>query len=395
MVRQEKVILVVNPGSASRKYALYQNQSLLGSLHFEFNDQKIVAYLDFNKKRQKIDVSLDKIEESLGVVPGIFEHFGVIPNGRMINAAVLRIVAPGDYFTKSRLVDDSFMAELNSITEDAPLHVPSVKKELALLKKAFPKLPVVAVSDSAFHANRARVMNHYAISPGLAKKHGIKRFGFHGFSVASIAQHLKSNNLLTDKVIVAHLGSGSSVTALYRGESLDNSMGFSPLEGLAMATRSGDIDIMAALSIKRHLGLTDSGLISYLNKKSGLFGLSGKSGDLRDLLALRNDGDESASLAVALFSHRVQGMIGRMAAELNGVDALVFTGTVGQRSEEIRRSIVSKLTYLGFSIDPVKNLVEVESGRKVISGDSSKPIYAIATDEASQMVLAAQEVLAT
>ncbi|MCL2869618.1 hypothetical protein FWF48_02310 [Candidatus Saccharibacteria bacterium] len=395
MAGKDQIILVANPGSASRKYALYQGTKLLANLHFEYVNQHIVAHFRTQAHSHDVKVQLNKLSEAISLVGDIFAHFRLLPKDATYDFVVIRLVAPGDFFAADHLVDDDFLTKLKAIQPEAPLHAGLILQELATLKKILPKTPIVAMSDSAFHVNRARITNYYAIDPVVADKYGIKRYGFHGLSVASIADYLQRHKLPGKKVIVAHLGSGSSVTALINGTSLDNSMGFSPLEGLVMATRSGDIDVSAALSLKHHLNMTEDQIVNYLNTSSGLLGVSGESGDLRDLIALRNDGDDRASLAISLYVHHLQGMIGRMAAELNGVDALVFTGTVGQRSEEIRRLVLKKLEFLGFTLDSKKNMVEIEKGHRIISTESSKPIYVIRTDETAEMVMAAQRILTT
>jgi len=192
--------------------------------------------------------------------------------------------------------------------------------------------------------------------------------------------------MLLPNTIVCHLGSGSSVTAVGNGESVDNTMGYSPLEGLMMATRSGSIDISAALVIRRELHLTDDGLEQYLDKKSGLLGVSGSSDDIRQLLTSEEKGDERAKLALDIFVYRIQQAIGQMVASLGGVDCLIFTATIGERSSIIRSRVLDRLGYLGFTYDPRINEQTFEPTDVAnIAITSGKPIFVVSTDEAAEI----------
>jgi acetate kinase len=247
-------------------------------------------------------------------------------------------------------------------------------------------VPIVGVSDSKFHANKPNHSRYYGIDTELAEKYGIERYGFHGISVGSVINKLEDADILLPKTIVCHLGSGSSVTAVLNGKSIDNTMGYSPLEGLMMSTRSGSIDVSAAVVIKEKLDLTDIGLEQYLDKQAGLLGVSGSSDDIRQLVDREKNGDERAKLALDIFVYRIQQAIGQMAAGLDGASCLVFTGTVGERSHVIRKRVLEKLSYLGFEIDDKKNseTYEPEEVAKICSSPS-KPILVISTDEAAEI----------
>jgi len=205
---------------------------------------------------------------------------------------------------------------------------------------------------------------------------------------------MSSQGILPEKLIVCHLGSGSSITAVFKGQSLDTTMGYTPLEGLMMSTRSGSIDPAAALAIKRAMKFTDDeDLEQYLNKKCGLLGVSGQTDDMREIIRLRDEGDDRATFAHAMFVYRIQSEIGRMAASLGGVDAIVFTATIGERSDEIRRCVSQKLGYLGFKLDNAKNESELINRHENIAEENSKPIYVIRTDEFEEMIRRAKVVL--
>lgn len=395
MEKKQRLVLIANPGSASRKYALYCGESFLASLHFEVEDKKVVCTLkDSEGVRKPVSVKVENLEDSVAHIHEILVEAGYLGGGVELDAIIVRMVAPGSYFSRDHIVNKEFLDKLKVAKANAPLHAPVTAKEIAHFKSAFPKLTIVAVSDSAFHATKPKLTKYYPIDMELAEKYEIKRYGYHGLSVGSVVRYMKKNDLLAEKMIVCHIGSGSSVTAVFRGESVDNSMGFSPLEGVMMSTRCGNIDVAAALAIKKHLDLSDVELEKYLNKQSGLLGVSGRSGDMRDILQARDDGDEVASFALALYVHKMQVVIGQMAAVLNGVDALVFTATIGERSAEVRSAVTNKLSYLGFKLDKEKNQINLPSGHAELQKDgASKPVFAVKTDEFLQMVVRANRVL--
>lgn len=393
----EKLFLVTNPGSSSRKYALYRGDELVCSLHFETEDGKVVCTLKTADGAKKHLDGFAKLDETVKYVQKILTDEGILGGDAKIDAVVARVAATGEYFSQDHIVDDECLERLEAAKKRLPLHVPVMAAEIEACVKEFGRTPVIAVADSSFHAGRDAVHKAYAIDTELADKAEIKRYGYHGLSMGSISEYLKANNLLEKKVIACHLGSGSSVTAMLDGESYDTTMGYTPLEGLMMATRCGDLDAAAALAIGRELNLSTEELEEYLNKKCGFEGVTGKTNDLREVIAMRDDGDERAKLAYDLFIYRVQKAIGQMAASLQGVDALVFTATIGERNSEIRRDIVSGLGYLGFKINDTKNDDGIADGKRhcVISGNGSKPIYVIFTDETGEMIRRAKLLLST
>ena len=201
-------------------------------------------------------------------------------------------------------------------------------------------------------------------------------------------------NILPKKTIICHIGSGASITAVLDGKSFDTTMGYSPLEGVMMATRTGSIDVPAALAIKRELKMqSDDEIEKYLNKKCGLLGVSGKSDDMREIIKLSEEGDARGDFAHSLYIYRLQVAIGQMVASLKGVDAIVFTATIGERSDDIRKNVVDGLEYLGFALDTEKNLEKMDDRQVNIAAAGSKPIYVIKTDESDEMIVRANEVL--
>ncbi|MCL1839749.1 hypothetical protein FWF89_01975 [Candidatus Saccharibacteria bacterium] len=383
-----KLILITNPGSASRKYALFNNENFLASFHFEYENGSVVCNIkDIDDGSKAIKPDFTDLADTVSHIGEILEQEGYINDQHKLSAIVARLVAPTDYFAQHHIVDDEFMKHLEIAKDRAPLHTPVIAAEITHFRQSFPDLPIIAISDSAFHANKPELMKYYPFDTDLADKTGIKRYGYHGLSVGSIVHTMKSEDILPEKLIVAHLGSGSSISAVFNGIAMDTSMGYSPLEGLMMSTRSGSIDVDAAIALKHELDLDDEGLEKYLNKQAGLLGVSGFSDDLREIIKKRDEGDEKAAFAHALFVYRIQNLIGQMAASLGGVDALVFTATIGERSGEIRHYVSQKLDYLGFRLDEAKNKKPVFHGNYAnIAAKESKPIYVIRTDEVAEMI---------
>lgn len=384
----EKMFLVTNPGSSSRKYALYKDDQVICTLHFEMEGKDVVCTLkrpDGTKK--KLTDGFKKLTETVKYVKTILEDEGFLTKNTKLDAVLARVVATSDYFASDHLVDQECLEHLEIAKKRTPLHVPVVAAEIEECVKQFDGTPVIIISDSAFHTSRDKVHTYYAIDTELADKAEIKRYGYHGLSVGSISEYLNNANLSAEKVIVCHIGSGSSVTALKDGKSFDTTMGYTPLEGVMMATRCGDIDAAAAIAIGRATGLEGDKLEEYLNKKCGLLGVTGETDDMREVISLRDDGDERAKLAYQMYIYRLQRAIGQMAAALQGVDALVFTATVGERNSEIRRDIVSGLGYLGFKVNDTKNDDGFGDNRHCnIAASGSKPIYVIQTDETGEMI---------
>ena len=297
-------------------------------------------------------------------------------------------------FTKDELLTDEMEHAMEAVQRKAPLHVSTVLMETKQVKVHFPGTPIIIISDSAFHSTKRETAWYYGVDPELADKYEIKRYGFHGISVGSVVRCLTEQDKVSPKMIVCHLGSGSSLTAVNDSKSLDTTMGFTPLEGLMMATRSGNMDISAALAIKHALDLTDEELEQYLNKKSGLIGVSGSSNDIRQLLASEERGDKRAKLALDLLVYRIQLAIGQMAASMGGVDSIVLTGTVGERSSIIRSRILANLKYLGFECDSELNNETFEPEQATnVAAASSKPILVISTDEAAEIARRAEKYL--
>lgn len=384
----DPLALISNPGSASRKYAIYSGQNCLARLHFEKIGEKTIDCTFSDKKGEQVfEVKLPNLNSVLGsVVPLLVKH-GIIKAKTDITKIGIRIVAPSSYFLEDRVIDNDAIEHLKTLAERAPLHLNTTLNEIKLLKLAFPKIKIIAVSDSAFHAGKPDFAWNYGLKLHDADRFDIKRFGYHGLSVESIVERLKNSRRLPRKLLVCHLGGGISITAVKDGRSQDNTMGYTPLDGPIMATRSGSIDPTAVIALKGQLGLKDKQVEEYLNQSSGLMGLSGVTGDVRELLRLEHD-NHHVALALQTYIYNIQKAVGQMAAVLDGCDAIVFTGTIGVRSPAVRTRICSSLEYLGFKIDQSRNhKYTKESDKLVFIQDSrqSKPIYVLTTDESGQI----------
>jgi len=382
------LILIANPGSASRKYALFADQRPRATLHFEWQDSAVICTLRRGSEQHAIPTTIPKLEVAASEVISLLHAQGVLKKTEQIDRIGLRIVAPGSYFLRDHVVDDDFAARLQAAESRAPLHITATLHELQTLREQFKTATIMGISDSAFHASKPDYAWNYGISLALADQHDIKRFGYHGLSVASVVHTLLKAEKLSPKLVVCHLGSGVSVTAVHGGKSIDTTMGYSPLEGVIMSTRSGSIDPTALRVLKEISNWDDDAVEKELNTNSGLLGLGG-SGDVRELLQREAAGDHNAHLALQTYVFSIQKAIGSMAAALGGLDTLVFTGTVGERSAPIRERIMDRLQYLDLLLDTEANeaLVPDITRLAVVSRLAhSKPVYVLPTDEAREMM---------
>lgn len=302
----DSLILVVNPGSSSRKYALYKNDQLYAVSNFEFEDDKVTGKVEYNGQKYISNYEDSDLSSVCRYVLPLFRQYNILSENDSLTAIGVRVVAPSMRFTKDELITDELVSTLEALQRKAPLHITTALAEIKQVRSYFENIPMVAISDTAFHVDKIKEAWFYGFDIELANRLEIKRYGYHGISVGSVVNYLTKRNELSEKIIICHLGSGSSLTAVLNGKSNDTTMGYSPLEGLMMATRSGSIDVSAGLAIKHELGLSDEELESYLNKKSGLIGVSGTSNDIRTLISLEESGDERAKLALDIFVYRVQ-----------------------------------------------------------------------------------------
>lgn len=382
-------ILVINCGSSSLKYqvldmngeillakGLVERIGMEGSVitHEKIGMDKVVNETPMESHKEAIALVLDAVAHP--------EH-GVVKDMSEIGAVGHRVVHAGEKYAHSVLIDDDVIAALEECVELAPLHNPPNLLGIAACQELMPNTPMVGVFDTAFHQTMPPESYIYAIPYEYYQKHKIRRYGFHGTSHKYVAQRcadIMNCNLDDLKIITCHLGNGASVSAIKRGECIDTSMGFTPLEGLVMGTRSGDIDPAIVTYIRQKENLDQGVANEILNKKSGVLGISGVSSDFRDLEAAAEEGNERAQLAIKVFAHKVRFYIGAYIAEMNGVDAIVFTAGVGENDIAMRDIICNDLGNLGIKLDLVKN--KTRGKEMIISRDDSRvKIILIPTDE--------------
>ena len=382
-------VLVINCGSSSLKYQILDmtNESLLckGLVERISMDGSVITHEKIGMDKVKTEVPMkdhkDAIEQVLAAVQD--KDHGVVKSMDEIGAVGHRVVHAGEKFSKSVLITDDVIKALEDCVELAPLHNPPNLLGISACKQLMPSTPMVAVFDTAFHQTMPPESYIYAIPYEYYEKYGIRRYGFHGTShkyVAERASRMLNVSLEDLKLITCHLGNGASVSAIKRGKCIDTSMGFTPLEGLVMGTRSGDLDPAIVSFIQEKENLSQDKVNNILNKKSGVLGISGVSSDFRDLEEAVSNGNERAALALKVFAHKVRFYIGAYIAEMNGVDAIVFTAGVGENDVTMREIICNNLGNLGIKLDPVEN--KIRGKEAIISADDSKvKILMIPTNE--------------
>ena len=322
------------------------------------------------------------------------KEIGVISSMSDIDAVGHRAVASGEVFKKPTLVTDDSIAKMEELCELAPLHNPAAIVGVKACRAAMPNTPMAFVFDTSFHFTMPDYAYMYAIAYEDYEKYSIRRYGFHGTSHKFVSQEAAKylgKNPEDLKVITCHLGNGSSITAVRGGKSVDTSMGFTPLAGVPMGTRSGDIDCAAAEYIAKKEGLSLSEVMTYLNKKCGVAGISGVSSDFRDLTAASSQGNKRAKLALDMFAYSCKKYVGAYAAAMNGVDCIVFTAGVGENTPCVREAICEDMQYLGLEIDKEKNLEKNNGAIRDISGANSKvKVLIISTNE--ELVIARETI---
>lgn len=355
-------VLVINAGSSSLKYQLLDmtNESVLakGLCERIGIDGRLVH--ETEKGKHTADCAMPDHAAAMAIVIDslLDASHGVIKSKDEIKAIGHRVVHGGEAFADSVLITDEVEAAIEAVSDLAPLHNPPNLTGIRACKKQMPGVPQVAVFDTAFHQTMPRKAYLYAISYELYEKYKIRRYGFHGTShkyVSMRAAELLNRPASELKLVTCHLGNGVSLCAIDGGESVDTSMGMTPLEGLAMGTRCGDIDSSVVQYIMEKEDITVKKTSDVLNKQSGVLGISGVSSDFRDISAAANAGNERAAAAMEIFAYRVAGYIGRYTACMNGLDAIIFTAGIGENDVGIRERVCSYLTWFGVDIDPALN----------------------------------------
>ncbi|MCB2211319.1 acetate kinase [bacterium] len=397
-------ILTLNCGSSSIKYQLFtiadDEEKVLAKGAVERIGMKgaILKHERYDGDKVKVAGEIvdhgAAIEYILAIL--LSDNHGVIRNREEIEAVGHRVVHGGEVFTGSVAIKPEVMEALNECIELAPLHNPANIKGIVACQRMMKNVPMVGVFDTAFHHTLPDYAYLYGLPFVLYKRYGVRRYGFHGtshFYVANRASALVGKPLSEMKVVTAHLGNGASMAAVDQGKSIDTTMGMTPLEGLLMGTRTGDIDAGAVLHIIGREELTLGEVNTLLNKHSGLIGLSGVSSDMREIEEEMQAGNDRARLAFDVFCYRVKKYLGAFAAAMGGVDTLVFTGGIGENSDLLRAKVAEGLGFLGIEIDDEKN--QVRGGERAIHSDSSKVnVFVIPTNEELVIARETKRVLA-
>lgn len=382
-----KKILIVNAGSASKKYAVYDGDAELFRAHFERGKDGFVVTEYADGAHDARAISDAEYAQSARRFYDDCVARGIVQEDEIV-AVGFRVVAPGEYFNASRIIDDAYMRKLEDAYEIAPLHVRAVMEEIRACAAFLPEVPRIGVSDSAFHATIPEYARLYALPIEDSRALGIYRFGYHGISIRSALDATERlTGAIPERMIVCHLGSGASVTAVRGGASIDTSMGFTPLEGLVMATRVGDIDAGALIHVGKTKGLSYDQLDEYLNHACGVHGLSGGGdGGVRELLEREAAGDADARRALGVFIYRIKKYIGAYIAALGGCDALVFTGTIGERSAPIRARVCDGLEMFGIALDDAQNsAITGDADGFIGRKDGAARIVVVRADEMRQI----------
>ena len=382
-------ILVINCGSSSLKYQILDmtNETLLckGLVEKIGIDGSVITHEKIGMDKFRLETPMANHEDAIAQVLAAIQdpEHGVVKDMSEIGAVGHRVVHGGEKYADSVVITEKVMKDVEECCEIAPLHNPPNIAGINACKALMPNTPMVAVFDTAFHQTMPPESYLYALPYEYYTKYHIRRYGFHGTShkyVARRAAEMLNVDLEDLKLITCHLGNGASVSAIKHGKCIDTSMGFTPLEGLVMGTRSGDIDPALVTYIREKEGLEPGKANEILNTKSGVLGISGVSSDFRDIEAAAEQGNERALLALKVFAHKVRFYIGAYIAEMNGVDALVFTAGVGENDYGMRDIICNNLGNLGIKLDVVKN--RVRGKEMVISRDDSPvSILLIPTNE--------------
>lgn len=384
-------ILVINAGSSSLKYQLIDMETegvlakggcerigIAGSLlKAKGNCKEKVYEQDMPNHKVAIELVLEALHD---------DEIGVIKSMEEIDAVGHRIVASGEYFKKTTLVTPEVLKTLEEKTfELAPLHNPAAATAIRACMEVMPKTPMALVFDSSFHATMPEKAYLYGIAYEDYKAYGVRKYGAHGTSHKFVSQEAakylgkKPEEL---KIVTCHLGNGSSITAVDGGKCVDTSMGFTPLAGVLMGTRSGDIDASAVEFLARKKGMTHAEVVTYLNKKCGVAGISGVSSDFRDLIAGMENGNERCKLALDMFNYQTKRFVGAYAAAMGGLDCIVFTAGIGENTPQVREGVCEGLEFLGVKLDKAKNVAKNDGGIRDISAEGSRvKILVIPTNE--------------
>lgn len=382
-------IFVVNCGSSSIKYQLIDmaDESVIakGLVERIGIEGSVLTHTPAGKDKVRLESSIpnhvDGIKKVLAAL--VDPNYGVIKSMDEIGAVGHRVVHGGEIFNQSVVITDEVLKQIETLSDMAPLHQPANLAGIRACQEVMPGTPQVAVFDTAFHQTMPPVAYMFGVKYEEYKDYGIRKYGFHGTShkyVSGVAAAMLGKDIKDTKIITCHLGNGSSITAVDGGKSVDTSMGFTPLDGVLMGTRTGSIDPAVVPVLMQKKGLDAAGVDKYMNKECGVLGVSGVSSDFRDLEDAAAKGNERAKLALDMFCYQVKRYIGAYAAAMGGVDAIVFTAGVGENDIHTRQQVCEGLEFLGVKLDAERNNVRGKA-TEISAADSKVKVFLIPTNE--------------
>jgi len=391
-------ILALNAGSSTLKFKVFRfpekRQLISGICERIGLDGGCVSYTIEGNQRS-YNAVLETYNDALHAVMKVLTDGDAegLHSSEEIAAIGHRIAHGGDRFVEPTVIDDGVLKELEACKELAPLHNEAAVNVIKACKELFETVPMIAVFDTAFHQTMPQKAYMYAVPYELYEAYKVRRYGFHGtshkYAAYKVAEVL-GMPLENSKIVVCHLGNGASIAAVQNGKSVDTSMGFTPLEGLVMGTRSGDIDPSVVGFLAGKTGLSQEDILRKLNTESGLKGISKRSSDFREVLEAMNAGDSNAALAIEMFVYRIRKYIGSYIAVMDGLDMLVFTGGIGEKSSYVREAVCENFSFVGIEIEKVRNRAVVGDGE--ISTDESKvKVMVVCTDEEQMIAQEAYE----
>lgn len=382
-------ILVLNCGSSSVKYKLIEIKA--NKVLAEGGIEKIGlpdAFIKFKFGNEKIQQDLD-INDHVGAIKSILDNltskeYGCIKDFKEIDAVGHRVVHGGEKFNKSVLINDEVIAKIKECYGIAPLHNPVNMAGIDAINEVLPEVPQVGVFDTAFHQTMPAKSYMYALPYKYYAEDGVRRYGFHGTSHRYVSQRVcefLGVEPIGKKIITCHVGNGGSITAVKDGKSIDTSMGLTPTEGLMMGTRCGDVDPGALIFLMDKHNLSSKDMLNMVNKESGLAGVSGVSSDMREITAAAKQGNEKAILSLEMYEQRITKYVGAFAAEMGGVDIIVFTGGVGEHQSSTRANVCNPLRFMGVEIDDAANDANNGDEGIISTPNSAVKVVVIPTDE--------------
>lgn len=379
--------IAINAGSSSLKWQLYQmpEEKVLAKGLIErigLKDSISTVKFDGRSERQVLDIADHTL--AVKILLDDLIRFDIIQSYDEITGVGHRVVAGGEYFKESTLVDDEVLAKVEELSLLAPLHNPANAAGIRAFREILPDITSVVVFDTSFHTTMPEKAYRYPLPTKYYTENKVRKYGAHGTShqyVAQEAAKILGRPLEELKLITCHIGNGGSITAVKNGQSVDTSMGFTPLGGIMMGTRTGDVDPAIIPYLMQYTDdfNTPEDINRIFNRESGLLAVSGKSSDMRDILAAKKEGDHDATLAYDIFIDRIQKHIGQYLAVLNGADAIVFTAGIGENSDDVRRDVISGISWFGCDIDPEKNVFGAEGD--ISTAAASLRVLVIPTDE--------------